>query len=231
VWHHRTPSVCGRCRRFAPPCADWMTRFFAAKASSAAGLVATGFRLVANSLRLSAGGACPSRAASDALCRSAMRLRGFHLSMPRAALPREYRTCRVSQSRSTARRLRLTISRLRTPLIGSIPTEAGMSVGHELICLRPHSASTLAARSSFPPVTVMGRRTVLVCRVPLLTSGLPKGAWTHATQGASHQSLQPTCCQRAPLGSTQSRATGSHQPDRPFDRCPLPSTPVLGSEQ
>lgn len=41
-----------------------------------------------------------------------------------------------------------------------------MSVGHQrLICKRPHSASTLATRSSFPPVTVMGRRIVLVYRV------------------------------------------------------------------
>lgn len=143
-----------------------MTRFFAAKASSAAGLVATDFRLVANSLRLSAGGACPSRAASDALCRSAMRLRGFHLPMPRPTLPKEYRACRVSQSRSIARRLRLTTSRPRTPSIGSIPTEAGMSAGHKRNCERPHSASTLATRSSFPPVTVMGRRIVLVYRVP-----------------------------------------------------------------
>jgi len=86
--------------------------------------------------------------------------------MPRPTLPREYRACRASQSRSIARRLRLTISRPRTPLIGSIPTEAGMSAGHKRNCERPHSASTLATRSSFPPVTVMGRRIVLVCRVP-----------------------------------------------------------------
>lgn len=121
---------------------------------------------VADSLRLSAGGACPSRAASDALCRSAMRLRGFHLPMPRPTLPKEYRACRVSQSRSTACRLKLAISRLRTPSIGLIPTEAGMSAGHKLICQRPHSARTLATRSSFPPVTVMGRRVALVYRVP-----------------------------------------------------------------
>jgi hypothetical protein len=47
----------------------------------------------------------------------------------------------------------------------SRPT-AGMSAGHKRDCKRPHSASTLAARSSFPPVTVMGRRVALVCRVP-----------------------------------------------------------------
>jgi hypothetical protein len=41
----------------------------------------------------------------------------------------------------------------------------GMAASHQLICKRPHSASTLTARSSFPPVTVMGRRFVLVRRV------------------------------------------------------------------
>jgi hypothetical protein len=34
----------------------------------------------------------------------------------------------------------------------------GMAASHQRICKRPRSTSTLAARSSFPPVTVMGRR-------------------------------------------------------------------------
>lgn len=35
---------------------------------------------------------------------------------------------------------------------------AEMPAGHQLLCHQPHSTSTLAARASPPPVTVMGRR-------------------------------------------------------------------------
>lgn len=49
--------------------------------------------------------------------------------------------------------------------MGRSRPKVGMSAGHKRNCERPHSASTLATRSSFPPVTVMGRRVALVYRV------------------------------------------------------------------
>jgi hypothetical protein len=51
---------------------------------------------------------------------------------------------------------------------------------------------------------------------------------TQLRQDASYQSLQPTCCQRAPLKPTNSRARGSHLADPLFRDWPSPSTLVLG---
>lgn len=45
------------------------------------------------------------------------------------------------------------------------------------------------------------------------------------------RSLQPTCCQRAPLVPTYSRARGSHLADRPRGTPPSPSTLVLRSDE
>jgi hypothetical protein len=144
-----------------------MTRFFAAKASSAAGLVAIGFRLVANSLRLSAGGACPSRAASDALCR--LRDSTPRLPPPSAAPNTPERVPSMSREPEPIHRAPVKAHDFSTQdafdWVDPSLT-AGMSAGHKRNCQRPHSASTLATLSSFPPVTVMGRRVALVCRVP-----------------------------------------------------------------
>jgi hypothetical protein len=100
---------------------ETMTRFFAARASARVSGARCALSLPANSLRLRAGGAWPVHSASDALCRS----RDAPPRLPPlgfAALhSSERRACRTSQSRSTARRLKPTISRLRTPSIGSIP--------------------------------------------------------------------------------------------------------------
>jgi hypothetical protein len=49
-------------------------------------------------------------------------------------------------------------------------------------------------------------------------------------QDASRQSLQPTCCQRAPLKPTNSRARSSHFADRLVRPRPSPNTLVLGSD-
>jgi hypothetical protein len=49
-------------------------------------------------------------------------------------------------------------------------------------------------------------------------------------QDASRQSLQPTCCQRAPLKPTNSRARSSHFADRLVRPRPSPSTLVLSSD-
>jgi hypothetical protein len=59
----------------------------------------------------------------------------------------------------------------------------------------------------------------------------PTTTMTRSRQDASRQSLQPTCCQRAPLKSTNSRARGSHLADRLFGDWPLATTLMMTSEQ
>jgi len=54
---------------------------------------------------------------------------------------------------------------------------------------------------------------------------------TRVREDASCQSLQPTCCQRAPLKPTNSRARDSHLPDRLIRVWPSPNTLVMGFEQ
>jgi hypothetical protein len=50
-------------------------------------------------------------------------------------------------------------------------------------------------------------------------------------EGTSHQSLQPTCCQRAPVKSSNSRALGSHRHDQRLWFCPFTRTWVHALEQ
>lgn len=67
--------------------------------------------------------------------------------------------------------------------------------------------------------------------VPCLRRLAPTTTTTFSRQDASRQSLQPTCCQRAPLKSTSSRARGSHLADRLSGDWPLATTLVMTSEQ
>jgi hypothetical protein len=107
--------------------------------------------LPANSLRRWAGGACPLHSTSDALCRSRDALPRLPPLRGAALHSSERLACRANQSRSTASRLKPTISRPRTPSIGSIPAfRLGRLWIINLNCRRPHSASTLAARSWLP---------------------------------------------------------------------------------
>lgn len=96
----------------------------------------------------------------------------------------------------------------------------------------PTNWSTLAARLSSPPVKVMGRLLELDSTLPPSSTVLtPLRKVTRVRQDASHRSLQPTYCQRAPLKPTNSRARGSHLPDRLFPPRPSPSTLVLSSDR
>jgi hypothetical protein len=130
-------------------------------------LVVTRLSPVTNSLRLSAGGACPSTADSDIPCRS-------HGAAPRLPPPGSARSpprrrplFRTRQDRSTARRLELTTSRPRMSSIGSIPALSGWeSLRVEKLNPLLVAGAPLPPARRFPPVKVMGRRCGLAPAVP-----------------------------------------------------------------
>jgi len=130
-------------------------------------LVVTRLSPITDSLRLSAGGACPSTADSDIPCRP-------HGAAPRLpplgstrSPPKRRSLFRTRQDRFTARRLELTISRPRMPSIGSIPTLSGKeSLRVEKLNPLLVAGAPLPSTRSFPPVKVMGRRRRLAPAVP-----------------------------------------------------------------
>jgi hypothetical protein len=119
-------------------------------------------------------------------------------------------TCRASQSYASARRLELTVLQPRMPSIGLMPT-LRLAVADQLKNIAsnmPHDRNTLTAQSQPPACHGDG--------MPFWAAS-PRAidAETTVTRGeedASRQSLQPTCCQRAPLKLINSRTEGSHRP-------------------
>jgi hypothetical protein len=192
-------------------------------------LVVTRLSPVTNSLRPSAGGACPSTADSDIPCRS-------HGAAPRlpplgsTQSPRERRPLfRTRQDRFTARRLELTTSRPRMPSIGLIPTLSGWeSLRVEKFNPLLAAGAPLPPARRFPPVKVMGRRLGLAPAVPPGRDALRRpDRRPDEDRIPLPKSLQPTCYQRAPLVPTYSRARGSHLADLLFGARPSPNTLVL----
>lgn len=78
----------------------------------------------------------------------------------------------------------------------------------------------------------MGCLLELVSALPPTSTVLtPLRKETRVRQDASHRSLQPTCCQRAPLKPTNSRARDSHLADHLFQPRPSLNTLVLSSDR
>lgn len=131
-------------------------------------LVVTRLSPVTNSLRPSAGGACPSTADSDIPCRPC----GANPRLPppgsARSPPKRRPLFRTRQDRFTACRLELTTSRSRMPSIGLIPTLSGWeSLRVEKLNPRLVAGAPLPSTfHSFPPVKVMGRRRRLAPAVP-----------------------------------------------------------------
>jgi len=196
-------------------------------------LVVTRLSPVTNSLRLSAGGACPSTADSDIPCRSpgaAPRLPPLDTAR---SPPKRRPLFLARQDRFTARRLELTTSRSRMSSIGSIPTLSGWeSLRVEKFNPRLVAGAPLPSAYSFPPVKVMGRRRRLAPAVFLSSDVLRRpNRGPDEDRIPLTESLQPTSYQRAPLVPTYSRARGSHLADLPFGTQPLPNTLVLSSDR
>jgi hypothetical protein len=195
-------------------------------------LVVTRLSPVTNSLRLSAGGACPSTADSDIPCRSCGAAPRLPPPGSARSPPKRRPLFRTRQDRFTARRLELTTSRSRMPSIGLIPTLSGWeSLRVEKFNPRLVTGAPVLPAYRFPPVKVMGRRRRLDPAVP---PGLD--VLRRPNRGPDEdripltRSLQPTCYQRAPLVPTYSRARGSHPADLPFGTQPLHNTLVLRSD-
>jgi hypothetical protein len=192
-----------------------------------------GLSSVTNSPRLSAGGACPSTADSDIPCR-------VHGSPPR--LP----PLGCAAAPLLERRV---LPRLPGP-IHRAPVRAHDFTAQDVFDWcdpDPLGPGVVTSRKSESPISQLEHP----CRPRLqLPAGQGDGTPPQArlrrsprtlrlatpTRGPDEdrmpltRSLQPTCCQRAPLVPTYSRARGSHLPDLPAGTQPFPNTNVLTSD-
>jgi len=167
-------------------------------------LVVTRLSPVTNSLRLSAGGACPSTADSDIPCRSpgaAPRLPPLDAAR---SPPKRRPLFLARQDRFTARRLELTTSRSRMSSIGSIPTLSGWeSLRVEKFNPRLAAGAPLPSACSFPPVKVMGRRR-------RLAPAVPPGQWRLATPQPRTRRGQDTSHQISATDFLSTSTPGAH---------------------
>jgi hypothetical protein len=195
-------------------------------------LVATWLSPIADSLRLSAGGACPSAVDSDIPCRpygpaprlpppvATHALRKESRTEPHAPGPIHRSPVRAHDFTAQDAFDWLDPDLFRPGVATSRKVNPGFVAGTPLL----HAYS-------FPPVTVMGRRRMLVSAVPLDPDALRRPyRGPDEDRMPLTRSLQPTCCQRAPLELTCSRARGSHLADLPFGPQPFPNTLVLRSD-
>jgi hypothetical protein len=225
-WHHRTPSVPRAASTVRAAEHSCNHAVFRRESFTCLPAVEPGVSPGSNPPRLSAGRASRTATSSDVLCRPSSWRRAFQSRLLAARIPLQGRAATATRAKAV-----LPACRLRP---------AGFSTQNAFDWLHPSQAAgsgcpvvqlALFFRASGTPFHKPEPPARHGCGPPQPATSprnlhRPEALPALREEGTCCQSLQPTCCQRAPAGSSKPRALGSHRSDhrfRPRYRPPVPS--------